>query len=237
MKKKNAETANKGTRREIYQSIPLFSQLTEEQLNEVDSLARLCKFRKNSTIFSEGDKYEGFYLLLKGAVKAYRITEDGKESIIHLIKPYDAFGELPMFEGNPYPINAQATAESSALFFPKNEFLSLMEANRRICLNMLAGFARRLLHLTRKIEDLTSREAVNRFASYLIEELKKSGGEKKKEPFVKLTVSKKIIAGYIGTVTETFSRILKKLQDEKIILVEGKTIYITDLPRLRSLAK
>jgi CRP/FNR family transcriptional regulator len=217
-------------------SIPLFSELSDGQLEEIISIARIVEFRKNSIIFNQGDIYKGFYILVKGAIKVYTLSAEGKESIMHLIKPGDTFGDIPLFEGGDYPVNSQNITDTTVIFFSKNEFLNLLSANQRISLNMLAGFAKRLRALTHKIEELTSQEVMNRFAYYLIDEIRKAGTDNMNEPVLKLNISKKNIAAYIGTITETFSRILKKMQDEKIILVSGKTITVIDYPRLNSLA-
>ena len=101
---------------------------------------------------------------------------------------------------------------------------------------MLAGFAKRMKSLTQKIEELSSKEVTSRLAKYLVQEIKASGTEKLPEPFIKLSVSRNAIAGYLGTITETLSRSLKKLQNDEIIKVQGKKIFIRDLKRLKELS-
>lgn len=222
---------------EVLSTLPLFSELSPEQLSDLIPIAQLISFKKNTLIFCEGEKYRGFYILIKGSVKVYKLSNEGKESILHLIKPGDAFGEIPLFEGGNYPVNAQNISDSTAVFFPKTEFLRLLSKNNQISLNMLAGFAKRLRVLTRKVEELTTNEVMNRFAYYIIDEMKKAGTDNSPRPYLKLYISKKNIASYIGTITETLSRILKKMQDEKIIHVEGKTIFVINFPKLKSLVK
>lgn len=222
---------------EIFSSLPLFSALTTEQIRDVISIASIKIIKKNRVIFSEGESYTGFYVLLHGSVKVYKLSSDGKEMILHIIKPPETFGEIPLFEGGNYPVNSQTMSDSTVIFFPKRDFLKILSSNPQICMNMLAGFAHRLRKLTRKIEELTTKEVVNRFACYLIEEMKKGGTDKSDSPYVELNISKKNIASYIGTITETFSRVLKKLQDEEIIEVTGKRIYIKDYNKLKTLAE
>ena len=102
---------------------------------------------------------------------------------------------------------------------------------------MLAGFAKRLKAMVNQVEDLTSKEIPNRLAKYILKEIKTAGTEKLAEPFVKLSVPKTTIAAYLGTITETLSRSLKKLQDEGVIRVNGKSIFVNDIKRLKDLAK
>lgn len=185
----------------------------------------------------EGDPYKGFYILLNGAVKIYKISFEGKESILHLIKPNETFGDVPLFDGGNYPINAQVISDSVLIFIPHKEFIRLLRNNSTICFNMLVGFSKKLRRLTQKVEELSTKEITNRFARYLLEEIKKSGTENFHEPFIRINLSKKNIASYIGTITDTLSRLLKKLQNEKIIRVSGKSIFILDLDKLKALAK
>lgn len=217
--------------------IPLFSELSIEQLREISAISKLKRIDKHKFIFSEGDYYQGFFILLKGVIKIFKVTPEGKESVIHIVKPLTAFADIPLFEGSDYPVNAQALEESLVLFIPKGGFIGLLKKNHEISLKMLAGFAKRLKSLVAQIEDLSSKEVVNRLAKYLIKEIKKSGTENFPEPFIKLTIPKLTIASYIGTITETLSRSFHKLEKNGLIRVSGKNIFITDLKRLKELAK
>lgn len=216
--------------------IPLFSELSIEQLRKISSFNKIKRFTKNEIIFNENDVYVGFYILLKGTVKVYKISSKGKESVVHIIKPLTAFADIPLFEGGNYPVSAEALEESLALLIPKEQFLELIHNEPEISLKMLAGFAKRLKSLINQLEDISSNEVPNRLAKYLLREIKISGTENLPEPFIKLSVPKSTVASYIGTITETLSRALKKLQNEKIIRVSGKKIFITDLKKLKNLA-
>jgi len=217
--------------------IPLFSELSVEQLREISSASSIKKISKNEFIFFEGDTYTGFYILLKGVVKIFKLSSEGKETVVHIIKPFAAFADILLFEGGHYPVSAQALEESMALFISREGFIELLRKNHEISLKMLAGFAKRLRSLVSQIEDLQSKEVPNRLAKYILTEIKNSGTEKLPEPFIKLSVPKSTIAGYLGTITETLSRALKKLKDERIIRVDSKKIFVTDLKRLKELAK
>ncbi|MGE5401004.1 MAG: Crp/Fnr family transcriptional regulator [Ignavibacteriales bacterium] len=215
---------------------PLFSELDEDQLRQVMAISITCRYGKNAMIFMEGDKYRGFFVVLKGMVKVYRTSPSGKEIILHLIKPYGSFADVPLFEGGDYPVNAQALEDCELLFIPKCEFIELLEKNINISLKMLAGFAKRLKNLTHKVKDMSEKEVINRLAEYLVNEVESGGKAHLPEPFVRLSVTKSTVASYIGTITETLSRTFNKLEKEKIIRVQGRKIFVTDYARLKELA-
>ncbi|MFA6596097.1 MAG: Crp/Fnr family transcriptional regulator [Ignavibacteriaceae bacterium] len=218
-------------------TLPLFSELTPHQSKQIISLCKIRNYKKNEILFFEGDNYMGFYILLEGSVKIYKISFEGKESILHLIKQYESFGDVPLFDGGKYPVNAQVIADSVLAFVPHQEFVELIKNNSTICFNILVGFAKKMRRLTQKIEEFSTKEITSRFARYLLEEIKKSGTANLPEPFVKITISKKNLASYLGTITDTLSRLLKRLQNEKIIRVDGKSIFILDINKLKALAR
>ena len=222
---------------ETLNNLPLFSELTGQQSKRIISISKIINYKKNEVIFMEGDSYKGFYILLNGSVKIYKISFEGKESILHLIKPSESFGDVPLFEGGNYPVNAQVMTDSVLIFIPHKEFTQFIRKNPTICFNMLVGFSKKMRRLTQKVEELSTKEVTNRFARYLLEEIKKAGTDNLPEPFVRINISKKNIASYIGTITDTLSRLQRKLQDEKIIRVAGKSIFILDLSKLKALAR
>lgn len=225
-------------KKETLRDVPLFSEMDISQLREISEISRVEQFKKNHHIFLENDTYRGFYIVLKGSIKVYRISSEGKEYILHLRKPPQPFADVPLFEeGGNYPANAQALEDSLLLFIPKEEFIELIRKNPSIALKMLAGFAKRMRKMTDKMEEISTKEVSNRLARFILEEIQKNDSIKLKEPFLRLTISKSTVATYLGTITETLSRTFKKFQDEHIIVVNGKKIFVKDLKKLKQLAK
>lgn len=222
--------------KETLRKIPLFSELNIEQFRKITAISKIMKLRKNEIIFYDGDIYKGFYILLKGTVKVFKNSIDGKESVLHIVKPLNAFADVPLFEGGNYPAASQALEESILIFIPKEGFLSLIKDEPEMSLRMISGFAKRLRELTNKIEKFSSKEVINRLAEYLLKEIRNNKTDKLEEPFLRLSVPKRTIAAYLGTISETLSRTFKKLQDEGIIKIKGKTIIVTDYLRLKKLA-
>ena len=93
-----------------------------------------------------------------------------------------------------------------------------------------------IITISVKAAESTLTEAINRPVGHLIDEIKKSGTENLLEPFVYLTIFIDALASYLGTISETISRAMKKLRDNKIIRMHGKTIFIENLNELKKLA-
>ncbi len=220
--------------RETIKNIPFFSELSTSELKEFIRTSKLLNFKKGDIIFLEGDPYRGFYIVIKGAVRVYKSNPEGKELTLHIIEPFNSFAEIPLFisetsgKGNIYPANAQAIENSVLIFVPKEEFLKIIDKNPKISLKMLHGFAKRLMNLNQQIENLTLKEVTQRLAEYIYNEHKNHNSRE-----LKLNLSRVILASYLGTIPETISRALRRLQESGLIQIYGKKIVINDPDKLR----
>lgn len=224
--------------RQNLKKVYIFSGLDDEELEQLARIVKVKTFNKGDIIFFDTEPYLGFYITVTGLVKIYKISKDGKEHILHLISPFNTFAEVPLFENFDemfedsfrYPANSMAIEdETRVILVPARQFRELLENNGRICIKMVSGFAKRLRHLNHHIEELTLKDVTKRVAGYILTEQKKTEGREE----ISLNISKNDLAAYLGTIPETLSRTLKKLQDEEMIEVEGKKIKICDIERLK----
>lgn len=222
----------------ILNSIPLFSGLCRDQLDLLAELSREMRFSKGEMIFQEGEKANGFYIVVKGKVKVFKLSFEGKEQILHIFGPGKTFGEVPMFEGKHFPAAAMALETASILFLPRQAFVDLITDSPALAMSMLADLSRRLRTFTVQIENLSLKEVPARLAAYVLT-LAKEAHTDDSPPLdrVTLPISKVQLANLIGTSPETISRILKKMADAGLIQVETKNILIEDLDGLSELAE
>jgi CRP/FNR family transcriptional regulator len=108
-------------------AIPLFEGLSRGQHEALARITLNRSYRKGQAIFSEGDEGVGFYAIISGRVKIFKLSPEGKEQILHMMGTGEIFGEVPVFTGQEYPANAEAHINSSLLFFPKNSFIELVK--------------------------------------------------------------------------------------------------------------
>lgn len=209
---------------DIIKSTSLFEGLSGEEVETIAKLIFEKKYGKGETIFFEGDEADGFYIVSSGQIKVFKMNPMGKEHILHIFGPGEPVGEVPVFSKQPFPANAEALVKSSTLFFPRKDFVALIENNPSIALNMLAVLSRRLRQFATQIENLSLKEVPARLAGYLLY----IAEEQKNEGVVQLPVSKGQLASLLGTIPETLSRIFARMSDEGLIQVEGRSITILD---------
>ena len=226
----------------ILKNVQLFSDLNEGELEKIYSRSDVKTFGKGEMVFFDTEPYQGFYIVIEGSVKIYKISKDGREHIMHFIYPYNTFAEVPLLEqiekimndDFTYPANAMSLEKDTKLILIRaNVFYDIVEKNRVMCLKMMSGLAKRLRHLNGYIESITL-DVPKRVAKFILTEQNKiTTGNKN---LVELSISKHDLAAYLGTIDETLSRALKKLQDDKVIDVEGKNFIIKDKTALMKIA-
>ncbi|MCK5539386.1 MAG: Crp/Fnr family transcriptional regulator [Deltaproteobacteria bacterium] len=210
----------------------LFVGMEEQHLRELSGIAMVVSYKRRATIFSEGDPGSGFYLVKEGKVKIYMISPDGKEQILHIFGPGDPFGEVAVFAGQSFPAHAVALENSRLVFLPRDDFVVLVAANPALGLSLLAVLSQRLRQFTKMIDALSLKEVPGRLAAHLLYLSKKqSTGD------LQLELSKTQLASLLGTIPETLSRMLSKLQREGFVTIEGAKISIVDRVGLVELAE
>jgi CRP/FNR family transcriptional regulator len=211
---------------DLLRKAPLFATSSDDDLRRVADLVVPRRFSKKEAIFREGDRAEGFFLVVSGKVKVFKLSGEGKEQVLHVLEAGQTFAEAVIFEGGVYPAHAETLVDTELLFLPKRPFLELLERYPKLAIRMLASLSRWLKRMTDLVENLSLKDVETRLVFYLSEELKARGIPAKDGVELELPVSKHVLASRLGTVPETFSRTLKKLQDDALIDVRGKRIRI-----------
>jgi len=213
--------------------LDLFKGLTVEQLDAIARIVSDKEYKKGQIIFSEGDDGDGFYLVITGRVKVYKLSPEGKEQIMHIFGPGKPFAEVPVFGGSRYPANAEAMDHCKLFLFPKKAFISLIQENPSLAMNMLASLSQRLKQFSNLIETLSLKEVPGRLASYLLYLSDKNGSIDE----FKLDIAKSQLASLLGTIPETLSRIFAKMDSKELVRVNGPQIEILDRTGLEDLAE
>jgi len=102
---------------EYIAAIPLFEGLSHNQYYKLAHIVVDHAYQRGETIFSEGDEGTGFYVLISGKVKIFKLSSEGKEQILHVFGPGEPFGEASVFAGQKFPAYAETLEKSRVFFF------------------------------------------------------------------------------------------------------------------------
>ena len=212
----------------------LFAEMSEPHLQTLVHGMQEIRLNAGDALFRHGQPAERFFFLRDGLVKLFRLSPEGDEKIIEIMRPGETFAEAVMFMGTQgrYPVNAEAVSETSLYAFEQKTFLNLLRESSDACFGLLGSMSRRLHMLVNQIESLTLQNATYRLVAYLLDQIPR---DVKTSPEVQLTTPKGVIASRLAIQPETLSRILAKLRQRGLIEVHGNHITVRNVQALRDL--
>jgi CRP/FNR family transcriptional regulator len=215
----------------------LFADLGDEALARLAALSRLLTVPRKQTLFSEGEPYQGMFIVLEGLAVVYKMSAEGRMLILHVCRPGDSMAKIPLFEERDagYPAHARTTRDSEILFLPRDPFVAFLKQHSEVSWRMLQGFAAGMKEMSLQLEGVTLREVSSRLARYLLREMEAGGVVGDDEPVLTLPLAKGSIASYLGTVHETLSRTFARLIRDRVIAMDGARITVLDKEKLERL--
>ncbi|WP_456457394.1 Crp/Fnr family transcriptional regulator [Thermovibrio sp.] len=211
---------------ELLKEVPLFSNLSDEQLKKISKLLISKRYLKGEVIFSPSERAEFFFILKRGKVKVFK-TLNGKEQIIKVFEKPALFGEAASFTGGNFPAWAEAIEDSEVLLILRKDLLNLLREEPELGINLMAVMAQRLFYLTALVESLSLKSALSKLSSYILSKL----GDKDEIDF-----STGLAAMELGLTKETVSRTLSKLKALGVIEKKKSRVKVKNRKALKDLS-
>lgn len=206
--------------------------MSPEEIARIAEGTRELHLARGDTLFRRGDPSTGLYVVVHGQIKLALTSPQGVEKVVELFGAGQTFGEAVMFMGKPYPVYAQALADSLLLDISKTVVFEGIERDPAFSRKMLAGLSIRLHRLIHYVESFSLRSSAQRVIGYLLQDLEERAAGQ--DIRVSLPANKNIIASNLNITPETFSRILHNLSGAGLIEVSGKDVCIKDIAKLRA---
>ena len=216
--------------------LPVFTGLSDSQLHDIHTISHERLYRKNATIFYEGDPGEGFHYLKTGKVKIIKMTDDGREHIINILSPGDLFAEVLLFNNQAYPATAIAVEDSQVGVIKNSDLEKLILRNNELALQLIKALSQRLLFAQGKIKNLALHDVTARTAETLLDLGHKHGKELPNGHIrITLDMSRQDLAALVGTTRETVTRTLSALKKDKLIDFDTHAITLLAKDKLKRL--
>ena len=215
-----------------------FSSLKALNKDELLRMAE-CKtsytIKKGEPIFEEGEVTNGIYCIKDGVCKLSKLSDNGKDQIVKLVKAGELLGQRSMVSDEPANLSAIALEDMEVCFIPKSEILNFFNKNNQFSLNMMKSICGDLKESDLHVVSMAQKTVKNRLAETLIY-LQETFG-KNTDNTLKVQLSREELAGMIGTATESCIRILSEFNKTGLIELVGKKIAIKDLNKLKKVAE
>ncbi|WP_216629080.1 Crp/Fnr family transcriptional regulator [Cytobacillus massiliigabonensis] len=212
-------------------AVPIFNHLKQDEMKEIVKTTHMKKFSRGEIIYEAGENSDYMYILHRGRVKIYYLSETGKEQLIRIMEPGDFMGELSLFSKSTFDHYAGTMENTEICIMRQQDLQAFLLKWPSISLKLLDEFSKRLLNVEKLVSDLTSKDVEKRTASYLVNQAEKEGSLS-----FTLPLSKKELASYLGTTPESISRKLAEFQEQGFLILSGqKNIKLLELDQLRNI--
>ncbi len=210
--------------RESLRSIPLFADVSDEDLGAIASLLIERRFPKNKTIVEEGLPGDYMYVICEGQVKVTKLSGDGREKILELLDAGDFFGEMSLLDNAARSASVKTLIESRVLALARNDFLGLLRRSPDIAMAVIQELTRRVRQVDEQASALSFQRVKERAQGLLVRlarDESRSPGRLATPP-----LTHQQIADMIGTSRETVTRVIKGLKEQGWLEQEGKQYLV-----------
>lgn len=209
--------------------VPIFNHLENDQLNEIMQTVKSVRFNKGEFIYTADDEVDSLYIVSEGKIKIFHLSESGKELLVRVLQPGDFTGELALFQDSIHKGFAQTVIDTQVCVIKRSILQELLLKYPSISLKILAEFASRLEKSEKQTIRYATEKVETRIALYLAECMHITPASNE----IKLPVSYKDLASYLGTTPESISRTLTRFEEQGFIKKEKQHVLeILDLDGL-----
>ena len=222
---------------ELLRSVPLFSDLEQEELERFSRVAVPRSFPASTRVFHEGDRSDACYIVRSGSFRVTREHSDGRAITLATLGGGDIFGELAMLDGEVRSASVEALVDGELLALPAGEVRALLARHPEITVKLVAARVRRLRTAYERISRQSFQTVPSRVAgvlSQLVAEESPRGGEGGDGGEVTIRMNQADLAQLAGTSRESVSRFLADLERAGIVRPGRGRVTVLDPPKLNN---
>ena len=208
--------------------------LTKDELVRIAGCKTSKTIKKGEILFEEGEHINGVYCIKDGVCKVSKMSENGRDQIINLVRKGDILGERSLINDESSNLKAIAVNDMEICFIPKEEIVRDLENNPKFTMDILKNMASSLKIADNFIVDMAQKTVKQRLATTLLNLNVKF--KKKENGALDIHLSREDIANIIGTATESAIRLLSEFKKKKIINLKGKEVFILDSQALKDIS-
>ncbi|MEI6827279.1 MAG: Crp/Fnr family transcriptional regulator [Desulfuromonadales bacterium] len=212
----------------LLRNIPLFSDLSSEEIEQLDRIIIKKNFVKDQIVLLEEDTSNYMYIVYVGKVRVVKQSIEGREHILTIHKKNDFFGEMSLLDGKTSPATVVAHEDSVIGLLSKNDFEQHVLGHEIVRKKIIELLCSNLRESWAMIKILSFDNAEQRILATLNRMQEVYGLHDDRGVIVNVTLTHQQIANYASVTRETVTRVLNRFKNEEIIqILEGKKILLT----------
>ena len=215
------------------ESVDWLSELSPEERLKLRESSELEEFDAGATVFEPTRTPHSVFLLERGRVRIYRLSQEGLETTFGYVAPGEVFGELPVFVDDGRESFAQAAEDSTVWRIPQASFQQLLEARPGIVFEITKQIGDRLKRIESRVENLVFRDVRSRVAHMLLELADRFGNAEEDGVLIEAELTQAELATLVGSARQSVNVSLGELTEEGLIGRRNRRILIRDPEALR----
>jgi CRP/FNR family transcriptional regulator len=219
---------------ELLKSVPLFSDLGDEELERFSHVAVPRSFPAGARVFHEGDDSDACYIVRDGSFRVTREHSDGRAITLATLGPGEIFGELAMLDGDKRSASAEALTDGDLLALPANDVRSLLARHPEISLKLVAGLVRRLRAANVRLSRQSFQTVPSRVAGILAQLSREAQDGEGEDAEVTIRMNQTDLAQLAGTSRESVSRFLAELERAGVVRSGRGRVTVLEPTKLRN---
>jgi CRP-like cAMP-binding protein len=214
----------------LLRRVPIFAGLSDESLGKLVDGSRLRSYPAGQVIWSEGDPGDALLILVSGQLRISRIESDGRESVLSVVEPPAAIGELALLDNQPRDATVVAQRDVSVRLLPRQAFRELLATQPTAIYGLLKTLAAMVRSSNERYARAIGLDVPGRVAAWLLDRAVRSGLQVSGATPITIPLgrSQGELAAEIGATRSTLNRALKELERGRLIEMDGDTVVLLD---------
>jgi CRP/FNR family transcriptional regulator, cyclic AMP receptor protein len=212
--------------------VPLFSELSESELEHVAQVGIPRSFPGETRIFHEGDPGDACYIIREGSVRVTREHPDGRAITLATLGPGAIFGELAMLDGERRSASVEAGENTELLALSASDMRTLIREHPGMAEKLVVALTRRLREANERISRQSFQTVPSRVAGVLNQLLAEEAVTPLVRDGVTIRLRQADLAQLAGTSRESVSRFLATLERAGVVRVGRGLVTVLEPERL-----
>lgn len=224
----------------------LFAGVDHDTLEQFSSRVSIRLVWKGEIVFNEADLCEAVGLVVSGQLAMQKYSQDGDYITVDLLGPGETFGEDLIFgKQREYTVSIEAVTNAQIVLLSRELLKMLLQSNPQLTTNYLGFLSDQIQTKNRRVINLSQRNIRTKITRYLLdlheiqeqlddEQYGKNRKTYVSTPSVELPVNKEVTARLLAMPRPSFSRELARMEDDGLLKVSGRVIWLTNLEGLET---
>jgi CRP-like cAMP-binding protein len=223
--------------RSILARASIFAGLDARQLDALAALAVRRRYRAREVVLRKGDPALQIFVIASGRLKAITAGSEGRQAALAIMGPGEVFGEVAVLDGQPRSATITAIEPCELVILQRNDLFHFLERSPTAAIKLLEVLARRLRHLTDRVEDSTFLDLPARLAKQLLHLADRYGRKDGAGTHIELKLSQQELGDLVGATRESVNKQLRAWENDGVLTQNGGRLILADRAALADLTR